>query len=74
MPARTYGIIASILFAIIGLVHLLRIVLGWQFVVGNWNVSTWLSIVAVVVLGVLSYAGCQVARGKRARVSDAGVG
>ena len=62
MPARTYGIITSVLFAVIGLIHLLRVIFGWQFVIGTWNVPTWLSIVAVVLLGFLSYAGCRVTK------------
>ena len=62
MSIRAYGFLTSGLFAVIGLIHLLRALFGWAMIIGTWTVPLWLSIVAAVVLAFLSYAGCRVAR------------
>lgn len=43
------------LFSLIGLLHLLRLVLGWPAQISGWNVPMWLSIIAVLASGVLVY-------------------
>ena len=43
------------IFGIVALVHLIRVLAGWQLVIGNWTVPNWVSIVAFLVLGWLSY-------------------
>jgi hypothetical protein len=40
-----------------GLLHLLRIVLGWEAVVGGWSIPMWFSWVAMIVTVVLAYHG-----------------
>lgn len=62
MSAKTYGLVTSVLFAVVGLVHLLRVIFQWEMVVESWNVPHWVSVLAVIVLGFLSYAGCRVAK------------
>jgi len=57
MTQRTYNSISGIVFSVVAIAHLLRIVLGWEFMVGGWDVQTWVSGVAVVMAGFLGYTG-----------------
>jgi hypothetical protein len=47
--------VAGVVFAIVGVLHLLRVVMGWNFVYASWNFPAWLSLVAAVVLFYLSF-------------------
>ena len=62
MSAKAYGLVTSVLFAVIGLVQLLRIVFQWEVTINSWALPVWPSIVAVLVAGFLSYAGCRAAK------------
>ena len=57
MDKSTYATFSSIVFALACLLHLVRVVQGWAFQFGPWDVSTTVSIVAVVVTGYLAIAG-----------------
>jgi hypothetical protein len=48
-------LIASIIFGIIGFLHLLRSLFSWQLVIGNFSVPLYFSYVAVIVAGYLSW-------------------
>ena len=49
-------LIASVIFGIIGFLHLLRSIFGWEAVIGNFNVPLYFSYVAVVVAFYLSFS------------------
>lgn len=57
MNRRGYFFVTAMVFAVVGLLHLLRIILGWEAIIGGWTVPMWLSWVAMVVTGVLAYYG-----------------
>jgi hypothetical protein len=57
MDQKTFVLIAGVIFAIVALAHLLRILMGWPIVIDNWTVPMWLSWIAVVIAGGLSYFG-----------------
>ena len=65
MNRRSYFFVTAIVFSIVGLLHLLRIVLGWEAIIGGWVVPMWLSGFAMVVTAVFAYYGF--AYGRRAR-------
>ena len=46
--------IASILLAIVGLLHLARVILDMQVIVGNLEIPMWVSIVGFIVPSLLS--------------------
>ena len=48
---KTVGVI----FSLIAVLHFLRLVFGWEAVIGGWMLPTWLSVVALVVALVLAY-------------------
>ena len=47
--------LASVIFGVIALVHLVRAVLGLEAVIAGFKVPVWLSYVFVVVAGYLSW-------------------
>jgi len=55
LSSKLFYKIAGVVFAIVGLLHLVRVILGWNLVIAGWDVPTWLSLVAVVVLAYLSF-------------------
>ena len=51
---KPFSTIAAVVFALVALVHLLRLVYGWQVVFNGWTVPMWLSWFGLIVAGVLS--------------------
>ena len=46
--------IASILLALVGLLHLARVILNMQVIVGSFEIPMWVSIVGFIVPSTLS--------------------
>ena len=46
--------IASILLALVGLLHLARVILNMQAIVGSFEIPMWVSIVGFIVPSLLS--------------------
>ena len=61
MDQKTFTIFAGAIFAVLALLHVLRILMGWPATIGGWAVPMWLSWVGVVVAGGLSYFGLSLA-------------
>jgi hypothetical protein len=57
MDQKTFTIVAGAIFAVVALLHVLRILMGWPAVIGGWEVPMWVSWIALVVAGGLSYFG-----------------
>jgi len=47
--------LASVIFGIVALLHLIRAILRWSVVIGNFNVPVYFSYIAAVVIGFLSW-------------------
>ena len=56
MDKNQYLLIASVIFGVVGFLHLLRSVFGWEAVIGNFNVPLYFSYIAVVVAFYLSFS------------------
>ena len=56
MDQKTFTLLAGVIFAVVALLHLLRISMGWPVVIDDWTVPMWVSWIALVVAGGLSYA------------------
>ncbi len=65
MAPRIYATTSGIVFALVALAHLVRVVAQADFVVSGWNVPSWLSLIATVVAGYLSYSGLRIATASR---------
>lgn len=55
MAVKTYLSISGLIFLVIAVLHALRIAYGWEAMLGGWEVPMWLSWVALVVSGYLSW-------------------
>jgi hypothetical protein len=62
MNQKTFSIVAGVIFAVVALVHLVRIYMDWPIVIGDWSVPMWVSWIALVVAGGLAYLGLRPAR------------
>ena len=63
MSQRTFLLTVAAFFSLIGLLHLLRLVFGWEANIGGLIVPMWASWVAILVAGYLAYEGLRL--GKR---------
>lgn len=59
MDKNTYYLVVGLIFLIIAVVHLLRVFYGWNWEIGGWAAPLWVSWLAVVVGGLLSYQSFQ---------------
>lgn len=57
MSPKLYYKTTATIFLIIGVLHLARIVYGWEAQIGEFEVPMWMSFVAVAIAGYLSYRG-----------------
>jgi hypothetical protein len=64
MSQRTFNLVSGMVFAIVVVVHLLRLFLGWPVVIGSWAAPTWLSWLGCVVAGTLSFSGFRLYSGR----------
>jgi hypothetical protein len=54
---KTYMTVTATLFLAMGIVHLLRIIFGWQVEIGGLSIPFWASWLAVPIAGALAYFG-----------------
>lgn len=55
MKQKTFTVAAGGMFTVMAILHLLRICLGWEAVIGGWLVPVWLSWLALALSGFLAY-------------------
>jgi hypothetical protein len=56
MKERGFFTTVGVVFLLVFVVHLLRVVNGWSFVVGSYEVPMWVSWVAFLLTGYLSFS------------------
>ena len=49
--------VTATLFIVVAIMHLLRIILGWQVEIGGLSIPFWVSWLGVLVAGALAYFG-----------------
>ena len=52
--SNAYLYISGTVFGIVAIIHLLRVVLGWDFVLGPWSLPMLFSILGTIGPGLLS--------------------
>ncbi len=62
MSQKTFLKTAGAIFMVIGALHVLRLLLGWEAVIGGWDVPRWVSGLAVVLAGYLGYTAFRLAK------------
>jgi hypothetical protein len=62
MEAKTFFLVAGVIFGVVALFHLVRIVMDWSVVIGDWSIPMWVSWVALIVVGGLSLIGLRLSQ------------
>jgi hypothetical protein len=57
MDAKTFSLVAGVIFAVVALLQLVRIFMQWIVVIGDWSVPKSVSWVALIVFGGLALLG-----------------
>jgi len=55
MGQKTFTLTVGVVFSIIAVLHVLRLLFGWEAVIGGWHVPLWVSWAALAVSGYLGY-------------------
>jgi hypothetical protein len=55
MNDKSFQLIAGTIFALVALLQALRIYMSWPVLIGGWSAPMWVSRIAIVVTGSLSY-------------------
>jgi hypothetical protein len=56
MDQKTFSVVAGVVFAVVAVLHLLRIYMNWPVVIADWSVPMWVSWVGLVIAGGLALA------------------
>ena len=62
MSEKVFTRVAAVVFSLVALLHLARLVLGWEAVIGGWSVPIWFSWVALGLSGLLASAAIRLSR------------
>jgi hypothetical protein len=62
MSQKTFSLTAGVVFLVIALGHLLRVALRATFFVEGVAVPMWVSVLAVILMGYLAFAGLRLGR------------
>ena len=57
MDAKTFSLVAGVIFAVVALLNLVRIFMQWTVIIGDWPVPKSVSWVALIVSGGLALLG-----------------
>jgi hypothetical protein len=49
MDAKTFSLVAGVIFAVVALFHLARIFMEWTIIIGDWSVPMWVSWIAPAI-------------------------
>jgi hypothetical protein len=53
----TFLLVTSSIFALIALLHAVRLIYGWNVTIGEWPVPVWVSAVGFLIAGYLAVQG-----------------
>jgi hypothetical protein len=62
MTAKSFALVAAAVFALVAVVQLLRIAMGWTIAFNGTPIPFWPSAIAVVVATLLAIVGFRAAR------------
>jgi hypothetical protein len=62
MNQRAFVLLTSSIFALIALLHALRLIYGWDVTIGEWTVPVCVSAVGFLIAGYLALEGFRLKR------------
>ena len=57
MNHTTYRRAAATIFSIVAVVHFMRLVFGWELILGGFPAPTWVSGLAILIAGIMAIMG-----------------
>ena len=57
MNQGAFFLLTSSIFALIALLHALRLIYGWNVTIGGWSIPAWVSAVGFLIAGYLALQG-----------------
>ncbi len=57
MTTKSYMIVSTLIFALVALMHLIRITQGWPILLGTMTVPLWVSVLALLVFALVALWG-----------------
>jgi hypothetical protein len=57
MKQGAFILVTSSIFALLALLHALRLIYGWNVTIGEWTVPVWISAVGFLIAGCLALQG-----------------
>ena len=57
MKQGTFLLVTSSIFALIALLHALRLIYGWNVTIGEWTVPVWVSAVGFLIADISPVKG-----------------
>ena len=61
MKQENFNKVSAAIFLIVGIIHLTRVIQGWNVSIDRWSIPMVASYVAVIVAAYLAYHGWQLA-------------
>jgi hypothetical protein len=52
---KPFALAAAIIFALMAIVHILRIIFGWSIAINGTDIPMWVSVVAFLVMAGLAF-------------------
>ena len=62
MNTKDFVIVSTIIFALVAVMHLIRLVLGWSMVLGMTSVPFWASLLVLLISASLAIWGFSLVR------------
>jgi len=62
MKTRDFVIVSTVIFALVAVMHLIRLALGWPVVLGMTSVPLWASLLVVLISASLAIWGLTLVR------------
>ena len=56
MSNKTFSLVVAVIFSIIVILHLFRVILGWEAMIGGLVLPMWVSWLALAVAGYLTFS------------------
>jgi hypothetical protein len=57
MNQKTYLLVCGSVFFVVAVVHLTRLIVGWEIAIAGWTAPHWISVPGLIVAGLLSAWG-----------------
>ncbi|HET6461707.1 MAG TPA: hypothetical protein VFG29_13085 [Syntrophales bacterium] len=52
---KPFTVIAIVIFCIMSVIHILRLIYGWEVVINGVQIPVWMSFLGAIVAGLIAY-------------------